>query len=261
MTKKNVIYEEFTEKFKPKKTTDDCYTPPLIYDAVCEWAKRHLAIGDRPVVRPFWPGGDYERFDYPEDCVVIDNPPFSIFAKIVNFYVARGISFLLFAPSMTSIRPNCTYIGNGTTITYENGAVVNTSFVTNMLGDLICTTAPELHKMLTEADKLTRKQNKKQLERLEYPGCVLRASTLHTLSHAGCTFQVSSCDGVVVSQACCNANKGEFGNSIILSDTATAQKLAAQKLAAQKLAAQKLTLSPKSQEILSLLNAHPVQNA
>lgn len=21
-------YEEFVEKFKPKKTTDDCYTPP-----------------------------------------------------------------------------------------------------------------------------------------------------------------------------------------------------------------------------------------
>ena len=25
-------YEGFVEKFKPKKTTDDCYTPPLVYD-------------------------------------------------------------------------------------------------------------------------------------------------------------------------------------------------------------------------------------
>lgn len=31
-------YEEFVEKFKPKKTTDDCYTPPLIYEAVKGWA-------------------------------------------------------------------------------------------------------------------------------------------------------------------------------------------------------------------------------
>ena len=270
MAKKNTTYGQFIEKFKSKKTTDDCYTPPLVYDAVCSWARRYLDIGDRPVVRPFWPGGDYEQFDYPEDCVVIDNPPFSIFVKIVNFYVARGIRFLLFAPSLTSIRPNCTYIGNGTAIIYENGAVVNTSFVTNMLGDLICTTAPELHKMLYEADKLTQKQGKKQRERLEYPDCVLRASTLHTFSHCGITFQVSSCGGAVVSKACNNSAKGEFGKSIVLSDTATAQKLAAQKLAArklaaqklaaqklaaQKLAAQKLALSPNSKEIISRLNA------
>ena len=27
-------YEQFVDKFKPKKTTDDCMTPPLVYDAV-----------------------------------------------------------------------------------------------------------------------------------------------------------------------------------------------------------------------------------
>lgn len=25
---KNKEYQEFVDKFKPKKTTDDCYTPP-----------------------------------------------------------------------------------------------------------------------------------------------------------------------------------------------------------------------------------------
>ena len=25
-------YEEFTAKFEPKRTTDDCYTPPEVYD-------------------------------------------------------------------------------------------------------------------------------------------------------------------------------------------------------------------------------------
>ena len=29
MSKKNQNYDEFIEKFKPKKTTDDCYTPHL----------------------------------------------------------------------------------------------------------------------------------------------------------------------------------------------------------------------------------------
>lgn len=29
-------YKDFVEKFKPKKTTDDCYTPEEVYDAVVE---------------------------------------------------------------------------------------------------------------------------------------------------------------------------------------------------------------------------------
>ena len=59
-------YDEFVEKFKPKKTTDDCYTPPLGYDAVLSWAKQHLDIVGCPVVRLFYPGGDYENHLYPE---------------------------------------------------------------------------------------------------------------------------------------------------------------------------------------------------
>ena len=31
-------YEGFVEKFKPKKTTDDCYTLPAVYEAVKAWA-------------------------------------------------------------------------------------------------------------------------------------------------------------------------------------------------------------------------------
>lgn len=54
-------YDGFCEKFKPKKTTDDCYTPPAVYDAVLDYVDRNVApIGGREVVRPFWPGGDYE---------------------------------------------------------------------------------------------------------------------------------------------------------------------------------------------------------
>ena len=30
-------YEGFVDKFKPRKTTDDCYTPPAIYDEVVRW--------------------------------------------------------------------------------------------------------------------------------------------------------------------------------------------------------------------------------
>lgn len=90
-------YEGFVEKFKPKKTTDDCYTPPAVYDYVLQYVADHCDIDGMTVVRPFYPGGDYESLVYPDNCVVIDNPPFSIVSQIVRFYLKRGIKFFLFA--------------------------------------------------------------------------------------------------------------------------------------------------------------------
>lgn len=255
MSKKNQNYDEFIEKFKPKKkTTDDCYTPPPVYEAVLDWAREHLDIGDRPVVRPFYPGGDFEHFDYPDNCVVIDNPPFSIFSKICDWYVEHGIPFLLFAPAMSSIRQNVTYIGASYSITYENGAIVNTAFVTNMMGDLICTTAPDLHKAVKKADNDNLKKSKKTVRKLSFPNCVLRATTLQTMSRAGVEFCIRREQGRVVGQAC-EGKASEFGNSILLSDIATAEKLAAEKLAAEKLAAERLTLTEKSKAIIAQLNS------
>lgn len=50
-------YEEFVEKFKPKKTTDDCYTPPVVYEAVKSWAINEYGLQGRKIERPFYPGG------------------------------------------------------------------------------------------------------------------------------------------------------------------------------------------------------------
>ena len=53
----NEEYKAFTEKFKPKKTTDDCYTPENVYKAVLDWVVAEYGIDENNVVRPFWPGG------------------------------------------------------------------------------------------------------------------------------------------------------------------------------------------------------------
>ena len=45
-------YSEFVEKFKPKLTTDDCYTPPLVYEAVKDWACEEYGISPDSIVRP-----------------------------------------------------------------------------------------------------------------------------------------------------------------------------------------------------------------
>lgn len=50
-------------------------------------------IDPENVIRPFWPGGDYEKDEYPPGCVVVDNPPFSILKNICEFYLERGILF------------------------------------------------------------------------------------------------------------------------------------------------------------------------
>ena len=79
---------------------------------------------------------------------------------------------------------------------------------------------------------------------------MLRATTLHTMSRAGVDFCVRREQGCVVGQAC-ESKKGEFGNSILLSDIATAEKLAAKKLAAEKLAAKKLAAEKLAAEKLA----------
>lgn len=129
-------YEEFVEKFKPKKTTDDCYTPPEIYEIVKSWAVKEYGLEGRPIVRPFWPGGDFESFEYPNDCVVLNNPPFSKMKKIIEFYQERNIGFFLFASGITLfcryVKPGTGYVIIGENIVYENGASVPTGFITNL---------------------------------------------------------------------------------------------------------------------------------
>ena len=131
---KSENYEEFVEKFKPKKTTDDCYTPPEVYEAVAEWTASEYKLDRENFVRPFYPGGDYKHFDY-DGKIVVDNPPFSILSKIIDFYILHGVQFFLFAPNLLlfSILRNrdCTALIVDNSVTYENGARVETSFITN----------------------------------------------------------------------------------------------------------------------------------
>lgn len=132
-------YDGFVAKFKPRKTTDDCYTPQPVYDAVLGWLRENADIEGREIVRPFWPGGDYEHYDYPDGCVVVDNPPFSIFTQVCRFFQSRNISFFLFAPHLTLLSPvdmNWTGIVCDARVTYENGACVDTSFASNLFGDI-----------------------------------------------------------------------------------------------------------------------------
>ena len=135
-------YQAFLEKFEAKKTTDDCYTPDNIYDAVKKWCIERYGLSGKKIIRPFYPGGDYQKEDCSGDCVVLDNPPFSIISEIISFYNSRGMKFFLFAPALTLLSPVCDgYCGIavGASITYENGAKVSTSFATNVESNVAMT--------------------------------------------------------------------------------------------------------------------------
>lgn len=218
---KNETYEEFVDKFKAKKTTDDCYTPDLVYNAVKEWAIKEMGWSGRPVVRPFFPGGDYENFDYPANCVVIDNPPFSIVSKIAKLYEERGIDYFLFCPHLTCF--SCTaaksHLCVGCQIIYANGAKVATSFLCSK-GPLI-RSAPDLYRAVAEANEANLKGKKKPPQPLyTYPDNLMTASAVALMSKYGIEYRENV--GVFVRTLDCQraAKKGIFGAGYIVPEKA-----------------------------------------
>ena len=217
-----------------KKTTDDCYTPPLVYDAVRTWACNEYGIDPAHIVRPFYPGGDYEKYEYPDGCVVLDNPPFSILSKICEFYLDKNIQFFLFAPSLTAfcgrnVAMRMNHIICGADIVYENGAVVCTSFVTSFGGDIIAQTAPDLRKMIADAVDKIKEESRRVVPQYTYPDHVLTAAMLKRYSKYGVDFSVNRKNCMFISKLDAQKEIGKaiYGGGLLLSDKSAAERAAA----------------------------------
>ena len=230
-----LAYESFVKKFESKKTTDDCYTPSEIYDVVLSWVRAKYDIAAAaPIIRPFYPNSDYETYDYPPNCVVVDNPPFSILSNIVRTYNRMGVRYFLFAPSLTNFAiaggNACNHIIAGAHVTYENGAVVETSFVTNM-GDYFIETTPDLHDLIEDADKRVQKAKKVQLPKYEFPNEIITAARCGYLVHHHTEFKVKRSECLYVRSL--DAQEGHckaiFGGGFLLSSRAAAERAAADK--------------------------------
>lgn len=240
-------YEHFVNKFKPKKTTDDCYTPPEVYRVVRDWAIDRYDLTGRDIVRPFYPGGDYENYNYMYGDVVIDNPPFSILSGIVRFYIDRDIDFFLFAPRMTVM--GCAHIDGanivviGDRIVYENGATIPTSFVTNM-GEFKACTAPDLDAALRVA-KRKKKNEKYNKPKHKYPPNVLMAHHMVSWSSRGIDYAIRSdqCCAIRRLDSQKPFGKAIYGSGLLLSESA----------AAERAAAEEWTLSERENDIIRKL--------
>lgn len=227
-------YQEFLEKFKLKKTTDDCYTPAPVYDAVARYVEETYGVSRDRFVRPFYPGGDYVSEKYPAGCVVVDNPPFSIMAEILRFYDSKGIKFFLFAPTLTlfsssSSHNTCTALPCALTVIYENGASVNTSFLTDLEDHSIrFRSAPKLYAMVSEGIDAFKRQlsEKKALPVYEYPPHIITSAWVGALSRLGIEFSVPVAESEGISGLDCQKATGKaiYGKGYIVSDRVKAER-------------------------------------
>ena len=250
-------YNAFIDKFKDKHTTDDCYTPDNIYEAVADYVADKYNKNKSTFVRPFYPGGDYTKYKYEECSVVVDNPPFSILSNIVDFYIEKDIPFFLFCPALTAftiLTRDVTVICTGANITYENGANVNTSFVTNM-DSVSAKSEPELYKKIDEINRKNSKKN--EVPKYQYQDNVLTAAMLNQLSKNGQCLSVNrdSCYHLRQLDSQKEAGISIFGCGLLLST-----KSAAEKAAAEKAAATVWSLSDRELDIIKKLDEEAKDN-
>ena len=245
-------YQEFLEKFKLKKTTDDCYTPAPVYEAVCQYVEETYGLSRATFVRPFYPGGDYQRETYPAGCVVVDNPPFSILAEILKFYDDRGIRFFLFAPTLTlfSSSSTCTALPCSVAVIYENGASVNTSFLTNLdPGGIRFRSAPRLYELVQAGVDEFVQTLRKQLPKYSYPPHIVTAPWVGALSRLGIDFVVPVDQSETISALDSQkpAGKAIFGKGYIVSDAVKAEREKAEREKAERweLSARELSIIEK----------------
>ena len=258
-------YDGFVEKFKPKLTTDDCYTPENVYEVIADWVAKEYNLDREKFVRPFWPGGDYEHYDYPEGCVVVDNPPFSLSAKIYDFYLAHGIDFFLFAPGL--VLPNMSKhisklstVTTGVTITYDNGARVNTSFVTS-LDEYLVRTAPDLRKLVDKVNEKNESKLHANLPKYAFPDYVFSSAMGNKFSKWGVDYRIKRDEAKFIRALDSQRvhKKVVYGSGFLLSEKAAAERAAAEKAAAERAAAEKAgaivwPLSDREREIIRALS-------
>ena len=252
-------YDGFVEKFKPKKTTDDCYTPPLVYEAVTDWCANEYGLDKAQFCRPFYPGGDYEHFDY-SGRIAVDNPPFSILSQIISFYIARGIRFFLFSPTLSGLvrySDVCTALAVGIDITYENGATILTSFITNLEPENIrMRTPPTLYKAVHEANIQNRQEQKKQLPKYVYPLSVISSAAIYPYSKYGIDFIVPRNESIRISalEAQRKSKKTIFGCGLLISDRLKAEREKAEREKAEREKAEQWELSENELNMIAALN-------
>lgn len=260
MTEDNDEYLAFLDKFERKKTTDDCYTPDNIYEVVANYVSEHYGYDKRRFVRPFYPGGDYQKEKYNSQSIVVDNPPFSIISQICRWYSEKNIKFFLFAPTLTCMAiKSAQKIAVGVEIIYANKASVNTSFVTNM-DEYEIRSAPDLYAKIQEENRKNIAKLRKVLPVFKYPKELVRVTDIAVFSRNEVIFAVKKNSCAFVRKLDSQKGKmGIFGSAYLISRTALAERekaeieLEKQREKKQREKEQRFVLSERERKIVELL--------
>lgn len=173
---------------------------------------------------------------------------------IVKFYLAHNIKFFLFAPHLTNLgigTTNVCHVIENVKITYENGAIVNTSFVTN-LDDHLIIGSPELYEAVKKANDESRPKTP-ELPVYEYPPNVITATMVGWIVENGVPYKLRKEDAFHVRALDHQrANKKAiFGSGFLISDRAAQEKAEAKKAAEEKAKQEKETTTERHVWVLS----------
>ena len=119
---------------------------------------------------------------------------------------------------------------------YENGAVVRTAFVTNMGGDVVARTAPDLGRLIEQAVRTLRAETARSLPKYEYLDHVVTAALMQRYSRYGVEWEIRREDCVPIGALDHQRTHGKaiFGGGLLLSDKAAVERAAAERAAAKK---------------------------
>lgn len=118
------------------------------------------------------------------------------------------------------------YIPADGDITYENGATVNTGFITNIEKRYILQTIPELTKLVKEANKQNKQEQAKPINlKYRYPSYVVTAALVGTWAGLGVEFHIEKGNGYRISGLDSQKEFGKaiFGGGFLLSEKAKAE--------------------------------------
>ena len=133
------------------------------------------------------------------------------------------IKFFLFAHRKTILNLGkypCCFVITKSNITFENGAKISISFITNLEGAGV-RTAPTLQKKIREIEN----GNERFFPKYEYPPEVLTFSPMEILSNNGVDFKIESKDLYFIRGLDNQKAYGKtiFGGGFLMSETATKQ--------------------------------------
>ena len=146
-------------------------------------------------------------------------------------------------------------IGTGVEVVYENGAVIASSFVTNLESSGV-RSAPLLYEKITSAVKEIQSKKAKQLPRYVYPPEVLTFFPIGKLSQSGVDFKLERSEIMFISRL--DSQKADdktiYGGGFLLSEQATRKRQAAERQIIQKMPEViEWGISPRERELIARL--------